>query len=478
MRKARFFATVVASRGARRVLVLLAGGISVAYGADTGSESPVIVDDLASGRVVASASVAREQPPGLSEYRRLYDRALAEQQYLEAETAAKQMVDFMNDRGARDASAMADALSRLAVAQRFSEQYESALLNYEAAVHVLESSENRLSERLVQPLRGIGDTYMASGRPELALAAYQHAVHITHVNEGPHNLDQAEILDDMVDAEMQRGDAQAALDLTDHLYGLYARAFAPDSEEVLPVLERKAGLLNDLGQHDRERAVYRDIARIIEDRRGESDLSLYDTYTALGRTYFYDLDEVFFRSEPTTETGETFLRKALAITEENPGATWIMREQALLELGDYYLVRDTQDKARIYYRRAWELLSSDAARHDRRRQDLEQVVPLVRLKLDRYANFGYRSDDQDVDPADYRTGYVVARFTVNDRGRVTDTEIADADPAGFAAMETRVRNAVRDFIYRPRYENGEPVRTPAQTFRHEFLYRDSDLAAD
>jgi tetratricopeptide (TPR) repeat protein len=459
---------------------LLAGYGSLAQGADSGSDngSPAMVDDAKTGGVVASASVIPEQRSELGEYRRFYDQALAERQYLEAQTAAKQMVDFMNDRSDGDARAMADALSRLAVAQRLSEQYESAIQNYEAVIRLLESSENRLSDRLVQPLRGIGDTYMASGRPELALPVYEHAVHITHVNEGPHNLDQAELLDAMVDAQVRRGDAEAALDLTDRMYGLYARAFAADSEEVLPVLERKAELLSDLGRHDQERMVYRDIARIIEDRRGESDLSLYDTYTALGRTYFYDLDEVFFRSEPTTETGETFLKKALTIAEENPAAPWIMQEQALLELGDYYIVRDVQDKARIHYRRAWELSSSDAARRDRRRQELERVVPLVQTKLDRYANFGYRSDDEEVDPADYRSGYVVARFTVNDRGRVTDTEIADADPAGFAAMETRVQNALRDFIYRPRYENGRPVRTPAQTFRHEFLYLDSDLQAD
>ncbi|MGH8195030.1 MAG: tetratricopeptide repeat protein [Woeseiaceae bacterium] len=473
MAQSGFFATGKASKGALAALALLPAFGSVAQESGVGKDGPA-ADPGALGQAVALTRVVREQPSGLNEYRLYYDQALADRQYLEAEAAAKQMVDFMNERGDGDDRDMADALSRLAVAQRFSERYDSALQNYEAAIRILESSENRLSDQLVEPLRGIGDTYVASGSPALALPVYQHAVHITHVNEGPHNLDQVDILDSMVNAEMLSGDADAALDLTDRMYALYARAFAGDGEEVLPVLQRKAELLNDLGRHQQERMVYREIVRIIEDHRGEADLSLYETYTALGRTYFHDLDEVIFRSEPTTETGETFLKKALEIAEENPGATWLMREQALIELGDYYTVRDVQDKARMQYRRAWEL-TSRAGHLDQRKRDLEQVIPLVQSKLDPSANFGYRSDHEEIDPADYKNGYVVARFTVNDRGRVTDTEVVDADPAGFAAMETRVRNALQDFIYRPRYEDGQPTRMPAQTFRHEFLYLDRDL---
>lgn len=407
---------------------------------------------------------------------RQYDEALANGQYGEAEAAAKQMIDLMLDAGGHAQKNMADALARLAFAQRHRERYDAALQNYRAAIALLEHSESRLSESLIEPMRGVGDTYMASGRADLAASAYEEALHLRHVNDGPHTLKQVELLNDIATAKEQAGDSDAALDALDRIFGLYARTFAIDSEEVLPVLDRKASLLTGLERHQEARAVYREIIGIMQARRGEYDLSLLQPYSAMARTYFYDLDDVYFRSEPTTETGETFLERALEVAEKNPEATWLMREQALIELGDYYTVRDIQDKARIHYGRAWELLSSGRDRLDRRRRDLGRSVALFRTALDPHADFGY-GNDVDRGPEDYLDGYVLVSFTVNARGRVIDVRVADADPVGFTAMEERVTHAVRDFIFRPRYDDGRPVYAHGQLFRHDYRYVESDLEA-
>src|SRR5690606_31084617 len=134
--------------------------------------------------------------------------------------------------------------------------------------------------------------YQASGRPELALPVYEQALHVAQVNEGPHTLEQVEILDAMVGALADAGEGEAALQAADRMHYLYARAFSPASEEVLPALQRKASVLNELERYADERTVYRDMVRIIQDRRGDHDLSLLDVYAALGRTYFHDLDDV------------------------------------------------------------------------------------------------------------------------------------------------------------------------------------------
>jgi tetratricopeptide (TPR) repeat protein len=200
---------------------------------------------------------------------------------------------------------------------------------------------------------------------------------------------------------------------------LHVRQFAADSEEMLPVLSRRAELLNGMGRYQDERLVYLDIVRIIEGHRGEADVSLIEPYTALGRTSLHEVGEVIFRSEPTAQTGETYLKKAVEVAQTSPDADWLMQEQALIELADYYTILDVQDKARQNYRTAWELLSSDEGL-EQRRKDLEIVMPLVRPKLDLYANFGYRGGGEDPDPAEHIEGYIVAQFTVNERGRVTD----------------------------------------------------------
>lgn len=451
-----------------------AAWLAVAPAAAEDEESPG--STAHSVAALAGPALATSTSPG-EEYRRHYREALANGELVEAETAAKQRLDLLVHAGGTGYGVMADALADLAHVQGRRELYVPAVANYEAAIALLEQGEDRLSASLVEPLVALAGIHAASGRPELALPVYERALHVTQVNAGPHTLGQVEILDAMTDALEATGRDAAALQAVDRMFWLYARAFSPDSEEVLPALHRKAELYRTLERYADERNVYREITRIIKSRHGEHDLSLLDVYSAMGRTYFHDLDDVYFRSEPTTETGETFLRRAVEVTEQNPHATWQMQQKALFELADYYTLRNVQDKARMRYRRAWELLSADEERLEHRRRGLERVVPLLGANLDPVANFGYRSSNEETDPADYQQGYVVARFTVNDRGRTTDIRIVDADPPGFTAMETRVRQAVRRLIFRPRYVDGEPVHTPDREFRHEFRYRAADFEA-
>ena len=418
---------------------------------------------------IASAEALPAEPARLQELLDSYGESLGMRQYQEAETAAKQRIEFLIDAKGPAESLMAKALSDLALAQRLSEQYDAALQNYLAAVRVVEQSENKLSDKLIEPLRGLADTYVASGHADLALPVYDRALHVKHVNDGPHNLGQAEILDAMAAAQVEAGNPDAALGMIDRMFMLYARQYATDSEEVLPVLTRRAELLNSLGRHGDERLVYLDIVRIIEGHRGEADVALIEPYTALGRTYLHEVDEVIFRSEPTAQTGETYLKKAVDVAFQSPNADWLMQEQALIELGDYYTILDVQDKARQNYRAAWELMSADGDRLGQRGQDLEMPVPLRRPPLDRHANFGYRGGE-DPDPSDLIEGYMVAQFTVNDRGRVTDISILESDPPDFSEMETRMHRTLRESIFRPRYEHGNPARTEKLQFRHDYLY--------
>jgi tetratricopeptide (TPR) repeat protein len=451
-----------------------------ADGQDPPGPAPATADTAGAGAHLPSPGPIRngaDWPAPGDQYRRAYRESLANGELLEAETAAKQLIDHLNATGDTGFRPMADALASLAYAQRGRERFEPAAANYEAAIALLEAGENRLSASLIEPLSALADTYAASGRPDLAASVYRRALHVAQVNEGPHTLRQAELLDAMSQALLDSGDRDAALHAVDAMYRLYTYAFSPRAEEVVPALERKARLLEALGRYDEERTVYRRIANIVADHHGEEDLRLFDTYLALAHTYFHDLDEVYFRSEPTTETGETFLEKALELTERNPQATWRMQAEALLALADYYTLRDVQDKARIHYRRAWELLSAATERLPMRQRELERTVALIAPHLDAVARFGYGKRDETADPADYEEGHVVARYRVNDRGRVTDVEVVAADPPGLEGMETHVVYGLRRLVFRPRHVAGEPVATPGQVFRHDYRYPASGLRA-
>jgi tetratricopeptide (TPR) repeat protein len=398
-----------------------------------------------------------------------YAESLESRQYREAETAAKQRIEYLLRAGDPPASLMAPALTDLAYAQRLSENFEAAIQNYSASISLLERSESMLSGRLIDPLRGLGDTYRESGQPHLALPVYERALHLNHVNEGPHNLHQLEILDTMMAAEEEAAHPDSALEIIDRMSALHARRFGTGSEEMLPVLARRAAVQNRLGRHQDERLTYLDVVRIIEDHRGESDVSLIEPYSAIGRTYLHEVGEIVFRSEPTGQTGETFLKRALEVARKNPDADGMIQTQLLIQLADYYTVMNAHDKARRNYRSAWNILSRNG-RLEERRNVLETNVPIIRPKLDQYANFGYRSAAETSADTTYIEGYIVARFAVNERGRATDIEVVEADPADFSAMETRVQRTLRESVFRPRYNGVEPVRAEGQLFRHDFLY--------
>ncbi|MGH8222479.1 MAG: hypothetical protein ACREQZ_05850, partial [Woeseiaceae bacterium] len=303
-----------------------------------------------SGSAAERPRPARPDPQRLREYVAYYEASLRNGQYLEAETAAKQMIEYAIRTGGMDGVPMADALCRLALAQRRNKQYDSALQNYLAAIRALEQSENRLSDKLIEPTLDLGNTYLENDRADLALGVFDRALYLKHVNAGPHNLQQTRILDAIAAAQLANGDADAALTTIDRMHYLHTREFGPDSEEILPVLEKRAGLLNEIGLYGKERLVRLQMVNLIEEHRGTTHLSLLEPYTALGRTYLHEVDEVIFRSEPTAQTGETYLKKALAVAEQSPDANWLTREQALIELADYYTILDVQDKARRNYR--------------------------------------------------------------------------------------------------------------------------------
>jgi hypothetical protein len=66
-------------------------------------------------------------------------------------------------------------------------------------------------------------------------------------------------------------------------------------------------------------------------------------------------------------------------------------------------------------------------------------------------------------------------FSVTDRGRVIKVEPVEVVPAEFTDMEKLVYREVRGRLYRPRFEEAEPVKSSDEVFTHLFYYKLSDL---
>ena len=66
-------------------------------------------------------------------------------------------------------------------------------------------------------------------------------------------------------------------------------------------------------------------------------------------------------------------------------------------------------------------------------------------------------------------------FSITARGRVTDLVLVETYPPEFTDMQQLVQREVRSRLYRPRFEDAQPVQSVEQSFTHQFYYTASDL---
>lgn len=408
---------------------------------------------------------------------RLFKELMSENVYDEADTVAKRVVELSIETHGPRSNQFAKALTNLAIVQFHTEQFDASVQNFEAAIEIIEDNEDRLNAQLINPLKGLGAAQLESGRPDLASRTFRRAVHVTHVNEGPHNLDQLELLESIAETHIRMGDIDSAKDAQDTIYAINIREHRLDSPALVPSLMRRAKWQHRAGFIYDERATYRRAIRIIEEHEGKDSVNLVEPLILLGRSYFY-LDtsgQVSFH-DSSMASGEIYFRRATRIASESPDGNWQVVAQAGLALGDYYIYSNNPNRAQQVYTETWELLSQDEDSLQVRRQQLERIVPLKQEDLPMYVSAETRtSGDDRTDPM--LQGRVSVRYDISTRGRAANVELVEASPPEFERMANTVQRQLRRQIFRPRFEDGNIVSTPGQVLHHKFFYRQSELDA-
>ena len=408
-----------------------------------------------------------------------FEELLNNELFDEAEVVAKQLVELSIRERGQDHKDIAAALVNLGIAQYRLEQYDLAELNFSAAIRAIERSDSRLSPYLVNPLKGLGATQLKLGEPVEALETFDRAVHVTHVNEGPQNLDQVEVLDSMTEVYLALGDVKEATNMQERAFDLFARRTEPDSEDLIPALYRLGEWQARMYQIPDMKNTYLRIIRIVEKKHGNDSLALIKPLMRLGHSFLYDDPNVLPATRGLMASyGEVYLKRALKITIKNPEATWRDRADILLELGDYYTISDNPGRARKRYGAAWAMLSNGEEAEERLAMRAAEMEVPVRQKSVIFPDFAGQMDPAKSKVESlYKRGYYDLEFSVNQRGLVDDIRIVEANPSGLEEFEKRIIRTAQQMIYRPRYEDGEAVDTLNQTYHHEFVYRDMDLPA-
>lgn len=409
----------------------------------------------------------------LAEFAR-YQRLIGEKAWDEADIAAKRVVQMAIRFYGPESIETAKALNNLAVAQHSQGQYDAAIQNFTSSIDILENVENRLSDKLINPLKGLGAAQLGSGRPDLAASSFGRAVHITQVNDGPHNLDQVELLESLAESNMRMGDTKAANELLERIHIINVRHFADNEMGLMPSLMRRAEWQRSAGFYNDARNSYRRAIRIIEDRLGREDPQLIAPLLALGKTYYYvNPQEDSTRQYSTSISGETYFKRAVRIAEVQPELLWLDLANAKLALADYYTYTNAPNRAAKVYREVWDALSADEERLDLRNRLMEKPIPILESPLPAYLDG--RPQAATVAPSgDFLRGTVRVVYTVSSEGTIRDIRSV-VTPAEFEDMLRTVHREVRSRSFRPMHVDGKPVTSPDVVLEHTFYYQDTDL---
>jgi len=405
----------------------------------------------------------------------LYVQLMQDRVFDEADSVAKRVVEIaMRLKGPRS-SESAKALTNLAIVQHQMGQFDAATQNFESAIDIIEDIEDRLHAQLVNPLKGLGASQLESGRADLAIGTFGRAVHVTHVNEGPHNLDQVELLESLAETNLRIGDLEAARDAQDIIYALNIRKHDLDTLELVPSLMRRASWQHRAGFIYDERTTYRRVVRIIESNAGKTDLRLVEPLIMLGKSHFFiDTSGSESIGGSRLSSGEIYFRRAVKIAAEDPEPNWQIIAQATLALGDFYMYENNTQRAQQVYGSTWDLLSQEDSRLDVRREQLESVVPVIEQRLPQYVNSEDAEDDA-VDDNSLLQGKVAVTYNISARGRIANLKMVEANPPEFTNMQRYVQRELRRRVFRPMLVEGKPVESADQLLIHNFFYRQADL---
>ena len=411
-----------------------------------------------------AAAVGKSPAPPLAEIDASYRQAMDSELYSEAVDAQKRYIGILLSQPDHDRAEWGRALDRLATAQLFANDVDSAIENFTLSVEVLEEETNRLDAAMFQPLVGLGRAQAAAGLHADAIDTYRRAIHVQQVNFGPHAFEQAEILDAMSRAAFQLGDYDAANQYKQAFTSVYRQNFEDDYLQQVDALLSQAKLLKDTGRLLDAQYSYRRVIADIEGAAGGRSLALLPA--------IYEFADLLMNHSIAdgihgTYKAGRFLRRAVFIAERNKQATPLDRADAYIAYADFLNVHsDDEVSARRYYRRAWDELSGDPGYEQARKQRFGRPVllnpvphdssPVMRKVL------GLAAASRNVPDL----ARLAASFDIDDSGDVRNVEIVEGDPTGY--MDPIFIRHVDMFVFRPGFVEAKPTTFKDQVYVVEY----------
>jgi len=351
-------------------------------------------------------------------------------------------------------------------------------------IALLEAEQGAYASGLSEQLLSLGLALQRQGRHEEALGLFKRGAHLARVNNGLYSAEQLPMIRAEIASYLATGDYHRADERQQYLYRVQLQSLGsgpvmtdalmqqarwqfsayrlgiggPGFLRLMNMWELYLMALNDILTREGEnsaallpplygllRAQY-----LIADYQG-GDLSADDGYRSSVEYNRF----LTYRSE-SFDKGRAVIRAIYDVEQAGNEGDHVAAAESLVLMGDWLLWNEDRDAAwRAYGEALAELEGLDDAQVEEERL-LGRPTPLPILD-------GVRSLPDTVDPQE---GDILVQFSVTPGGKVVDLERVD-DHEVEEHLANRLLRKLRKTRFRPRYEQGERVRTDKITWAYD-----------
>lgn len=449
---------------------------------------------------IASAALTASPYPSAQQE---YWTQLEHRDWSAAVTAAEKLVNAARDTAASDPQVLADALTLLGNAQLASRNLPAAEAAFTEALQLIEPRVGATSEKLLEPMRGLGHTLATGGKHAQAIPYLQKALVIARRNSGLFDVNQQGLLRQLANSLTAVDQVQEAETHILYMLRIGERTYGNRDLRMVPLLCIVGDWYSQVGALMPARQSYRVALDIAEDKAGKNSLAVIEPLRSLAASYRRELyltgaglmqqreddqgsmdfgarDNRPISAQLLSSEGERSLLRAVKILDNvapaagtnasAPDRNTQLKIDTVVDVGDWYQIRSQPQKALPYYKEAATLVAAAGA-------SMAAADPLsfpvqVYMPTPLLATRHRYLDDAAVDER-----FVRVEFTVTSDGAVKDEHVVDQD--GTARQVTETLAAIHAARYRPKFVGGEPVDTLAVSYRQVFRQRkDKDTAPE
>jgi tetratricopeptide (TPR) repeat protein len=348
-------------------------------------------------------------------------------------------------------------------------ELDQGLSIIDRGLEFMELHTNPFDSLLVNGVMAKGVTELSMENYEEAEDSFRRAQHITHRQGGVYAEEQLPIVNYLTTTHLKRVNVTAAdreqlfsLRIAEQVYG-------PDSLELLPTLDRLGGYFATRGSTipvfvDTDLRLQRDTlfknavsmymrsVVIIEQNYGENDPRLVQPLRGLASARMLQVTN--------RKYAEDALQRSLQIVQSNPDSDISDRAQALIDLGDLYVITSDSRSSETYLE-AWHLLQESP---ETRGLANSLFGTPVRL-FPRENGVFYLSRKPEAAEEDEQL-FAELEYTVNTEGKVSRVKVIERNVPN--EQVRLLRQKLRGTRFRPRIYEGEILPTEGLTLLQPF----------